>query len=368
MAEVGINFPEIFRTKVPLKELVYEPGATADETSTVLPSPLTYSTDAERAQQLKGAFVAKPSRRFQINPRDLAQRRLNGLEYDEQPNGIVVFAWDAERVTEIAIKFLNPWLLRYKSGKLREQKDVEGRLADFYLEAQILRKLSHPHIVEIHGVVLGQVNGMEVPGIVLDKLRPINYRNMQVEDVLRMAEQIGAALDYLKSKCITHQDVNPRNIMMNNEGQFTLIDFGIADDAGESIAKGGGTHPFADPWQQNVRSRESQQLKDRADQYGLAMTVFYALTGLPEGAQLTVGTGSQMRLTTAGRPLPLKVMRVLSKATAYRREDRYDSCITFARELRAALGVDAKRHVSPHEGKHTPFSLHRLFGIGNKRT
>lgn len=192
--------------------------------------------------------MAETSQRFQINRRDVAQQQLNGLEYDEQPNGVVIFAKDRQRKLDVAIKFLNPWKLLYKSGNPREQKDIRERVAEFYHEAKVLQKLSHPHIVKIHGVVLEQVNGMEVPGIVLDKLQQIHYQRMQPGNVLQMVEQIGAALDYAESQGIIHQDVNPHNLLLNDEGQFILTDFGIADDASESMVKGGGAPPFADPW------------------------------------------------------------------------------------------------------------------------
>jgi serine/threonine protein kinase len=364
MTEAGTYTHEQIRgNKVTPKEVFYKPGAPAGETAAVLPSPLTYFTDEERAQQPEGAFVAEASQRFQINRRDLLQQQLNGLDYSEQPNGVIVFAKDIQRKLDVAIKFLNPWKLRYKSGNPREKKDIQERIAEFYHEAKVLQKLSHPHIIKAHGVVLEQVNGMEVPGIVLDKLQQINYRNMQAGNVLEMVEQIGAALDYAESQGIIHQDVNPHNLLLNNEGKFILTDFGIADDASEPILKGGGAPPFADPWQQNVKSTESQQLKGRTNQYGLAMTALYALKRLPEGAQLTVGAGSQMRLTTAGRPLPPEVMRVLNKATAYRREDRYTSCTEFVNELQIALGPDAKRQISPRVGKHTGLSILRLMGL-----
>ena len=103
-------------------------------------------------------------------------------------------------------------------------------------EAQAIAALNHPNICQIYDVgpdylVLEYVEGSPVNG------------PMAVEDAVRIALQIAAALEAAHTKKILHRDLKPGNILMSTAGA-KLLDFGLAklfadDDATQTVGISG---------------------------------------------------------------------------------------------------------------------------------
>src|SRR5262249_3616567 len=103
-------------------------------------------------------------------------------------------------------------------------------LARFRREAELLAALNHPNIAQMHG--LEWTDGelalvMEfVEGPTLSER--IARRPVPVEEALRIARQIGDALDAAHAKGIVHRDLKPANIKVTPDGVVKLLDFGLA--------------------------------------------------------------------------------------------------------------------------------------------
>ncbi|MHB0971576.1 MAG: serine/threonine protein kinase [Thermoanaerobaculia bacterium] len=95
--------------------------------------------------------------------------------------------------------------------------------------------------------------------------------------------QLADALAHDAALDLVHRDIKPDNIMFRNEGPTpVIVDFGLVRDlnapsvTASFAMRGPGTPYFASPEQLN---NEKQMIDWRADQFGLGVTFFYALTG-----------------------------------------------------------------------------------------
>src|SRR5207247_3177677 len=100
----------------------------------------------------------------------------------------------------------------------------------FLREIGIAAQLAHPHIVPL--IDSGEAGGLlyyvqpHVPGGSLRE-RLLEDRRLPVKDALRIAQEVGAGLDFAHRKGFVHRDVKPENILFA-DGHAVLSDFGVA--------------------------------------------------------------------------------------------------------------------------------------------
>jgi serine/threonine protein kinase len=224
----------------------------------------------------------------------------------------------------------------------------------FVKEAQVAASLdAHPHIVTVYK--WGEFEGSMffvtelIDGISLAELleRQPGGRPLPPAEALSLLAQVADALDFAHRRRAIHRDVKPANVMVrmtDTPRSAYLVDFGITKmDDGESGPQGLflGTADYASPEQISG----AQGLDRRSDVYSLACTAFETLTGRPpygdapnDAARLAAHLQSPIPSAHALRPeLPEDIDRVFAKALAKNREDRFDSCGEFVRELRAVF-------------------------------
>src|SRR5262245_36876454 len=120
-------------------------------------------------------------------------------------------------------------------------RDAERR-ARFDREARALAALSHPNIATIYGVqdadgvsalAMELVEGMTLADRLATPASPLGSAvhaasQMPVGEALRIARQIVDALEAAHEKGIVHRDLKPANIMLTEDGQVKVLDFGLA--------------------------------------------------------------------------------------------------------------------------------------------
>ena len=133
--------------------------------------------------------------------------------------GEVYRAHDTELGRDVAIKVLPPAF----TG------DSE-RLSRFEREARALAALNHPHIGAIYGVERTEDGRALVLELVEGETLAdrISRGPLPVQDAIRVASQIAAALEAAHRKGIVHRDLKPANIKFAADGTVKVLDFGLA--------------------------------------------------------------------------------------------------------------------------------------------
>jgi len=224
----------------------------------------------------------------------------------------------------------------------------------FNREAQNAATLSHPNIVAVYdrGEYDGQlwISMAYVEGTDAGRLLQERYRKgMPPEEVVRIVAAVADALDYAHQRQLLHRDVKPANILLaeldSGGWRAMLADFGIARrvDDSTSLTQANfavGTVAYAAPEQ-----LMGLTLDGRADQYSLAATAFELLTGqhlyLDRNPAVVISQHvSAPPPEIADRKPELSGLGpVLSKALAKSPDDRYETCMDFARALAKHLDV-----------------------------
>ncbi len=223
--------------------------------------------------------------------------------------------------------------LKVLPQRLARDKDFIDR---FYREARAVAKFSHPNIVS--GFEVGEAQGyhylaMEfVDGQSAAEWLAQTPAGVAVEKVMKIALQVGEALQHAHKNDVIHRDIKPENILISSDGTAKLCDLGLARSAGNedaALTQAGmavGTPHYISPEQARGRS----DLDPRADIYSFGATLFHLVTGRP------VFTGDnplQIMTKHLEDPPPLaaevspsvspEFSAVIDKMLAKRRDDRY---------------------------------------------
>ena len=136
--------------------------------------------------------------------------------------GEVYRARDTRLDRFVAIKVLSPVIDTAPRGRER-----------FEREARAISKLSHPHICALHDVGAAQVDGREVPFLVLELLEGDTLAARLARGPLSVGQAVDHAIDMADALAtahaqgIVHRDLKPANVMVTASG-VKLLDFGLA--------------------------------------------------------------------------------------------------------------------------------------------
>ncbi|MCA9914906.1 MAG: serine/threonine-protein kinase PknK, partial [Anaerolineae bacterium] len=220
----------------------------------------------------------------------------------------------------------------------------------FETEAQLVARLEHPHIVPLYDY-WRDPNGAY---LVMRYLRGGSLRDSLEEHgaweparVVRLLNQISAALTFAHVNGVIHRDLKTDNILIDEMGNTYLTDFGIAKDLGreENLTKDNilGTPAYLAPEQ--IRG---QVATPQSDIYALGIMTFEALTGHKPFYDVTPATVLFKQLhdplpdiTEFVPNLPPAINMFLQRATSKDPEMRYDTTLAFARDLASLIRESA---------------------------
>lgn len=248
-------------------------------------------------------------------------------------------ALDPNLQRQVAVKLIHPHL----------STDPEF-VTRFETEATAVARLKHPHIYQIHD--FNHDNDLYymvmeyVPGQTLDKkLKDLNrqHQRFNLRDVVRIMSLTCDAVHYAHRHGMIHRDIKPSNIMINEEGEPVLMDFGVAkilgDTAGSQTATGTalGTAAYMSPEQ-----AQGGKVDTRADIYSLGIILYEIVSGerpFTGDSAVTVMMKHIQEpvpdLSQILRPVPTELANIISKALAKDPQDRYATAGEMAQELRA---------------------------------
>src|SRR5215207_413624 len=215
-------------------------------------------------------------------------------------------------------------------------------LQRFHHEAQAAANLRHPNIVDVydvgqdadtHYIVMEYVAGSDLKALLM--------RNgaLPVEQAVYVGECVGNGLDAAHRIGMVHRDVKPQNIIVGEQGQVKITDFGIAKSSlSTALTETGvtfGTADYISPEQ-----ARGQTATPRSDIYSLGVTLYETLTSrLPFSGDSSIAVAMQHvsadppppRMYNARIPPQLEslVLRALSKEP----DGRPTTARDFARQL-----------------------------------
>ncbi len=158
----------------------------------------------------------------------------------------------------------------------------------FRRERDILASLHHPNIAGLHDA---GVTAEGWPWLALDYVegRPItswcDERSISIRDRVVIFRQVLMAVQHAHANLVIHRDLKPANILVSDEGQVRLLDFGIAkllEPHGDSLAESELTLQSGRPLTLQYASPEQilgQPLTTACDQYSLGVVLYELLCG-----------------------------------------------------------------------------------------
>ncbi len=219
-------------------------------------------------------------------------------------------------------------------------------IARFEREAQTLVSLSHPHILKAFDY--GQYQDtvylvMELlPGGSLAEL--VRKRLLPLSDISRLLEQTGQALDYAHRQGIIHRDLKPQNVLLDDERNAFLTDFGIVKLLGESTSLTQSNASIGTPAYMAPEQWVGGAIDARTDLYSLGVMLYEMLgghvpfTGDTPYRVMYLHTSQPPPSLFALRPdIPPTIDRVISKALAKDPAARYESAAALLADFKAAL-------------------------------
>ncbi len=183
--------------------------------------------------------------------------------------GTVYLGLDPSINREVAIKTLN-----YADIESAEINEVKSQ---FFREAEAAGKLSHPNIVTIYDV--GEDHDMAYIAMELLKGKDLaNYNQkenlLSTKRVLGIIASVAEALDYAHNQGVVHRDIKPANILLMDNDQVKVADFGIARVMSASSTQTGVI--FGTPNYMSPEQVAGKKVDGRSDLFSLGV-VFYEL-------------------------------------------------------------------------------------------
>ena len=244
--------------------------------------------------------------------------------------GVVYLAEDTKLKRQVAIKFLPKQI----SADAEERKRFE-------IEAQAAAALNHANITTIHAIeetgdtifiVMEYIDGTELK----DKIKS---GPLPPDETLNTAIQIVQGLTAAHTKGIVHRDIKSSNIMITNDNNVKIMDFGLAKiGKGSQVTKLGttiGTIAYMSPEQ-----TRGENLDQRTDIWSFGIVLYEMLLGEQpfKGAYDQAIIYSILNEEPELNNLPEEYSHILKKALAKSPEERYQKTSEMLSDLKELKG------------------------------
>lgn len=254
--------------------------------------------------------------------------------------GAVYRAYQSTVQREVAIKIILP--------RFANHPDFIRR---FEAEAKLIARLEHPHITPLYDywrdpegayLVMRLLRG----GSLRDSLSEGPFSPPQAVEIL---DQVAAALEYAHRNQIIHGDLKPSNILLDEDGNAYLSDFGIARDLNSPVYTAVETVSPSPEYLVPEQAR-SESATPRTDIYSLGVMLYELLSGQHPFPALTPVERMYKHLdeplppiTNLPEHLCEATNRIIQKATAKNPTQRYADVLAMAQAFRDAISTQENR-------------------------
>ena len=236
---------------------------------------------------------------------------------------VVYKAYDSIDDRVVAVKILKDEFLANEEFRRR-----------FKNESKAIAVLSHPNIVKVYDVSYGdrlQYIVMEyIEGITLKEYIE-QVKTVSWKEAIHFITQILRALQHAHDKGIVHRDIKPQNIMLVQNGNIKVTDFGIARFS-RSETRTMSNNAIGSVHYISPEQARGDITDDKADIYSVGVVLYEMLTGqVPFQSDTSVSVAIMQLQAEPKRPrdindsIPVGLEQITMKAMQKKIEDRYQS-------------------------------------------
>ena len=275
---------------------------------------------------------------------EILERYVVESELGQGGMGVVYLCLDKVGGVKVAVKGLPPEV----SHNSDEMESVRENF-------QLVSELQHPNIAGVRTLEKDEKRGDYY--LVMAYARGVSLKHWLRQhggkthrgEQLKVLRQIAAALDYAHNaepKHIIHRDIKPENVMVDEQGNAFVLDFGLAAQVRSSLSRvsqvvtsRSGTPAYKSPEQWLAQAQRAP-----SDQYSLGVIAYQMFADeLPydsddiEILKHAVVFDSVPAIPSEGKAVNLVFAKVLAKKP----KERFASCTAFVDALEGKKGVDA---------------------------
>ncbi len=246
----------------------------------------------------------------------------------------------------IVYKAIDPDLQDYVALKTIHQKFLEGKdraviLQRFINEVKAGRLLRHPNIVAMHDyqedddicfLVMEYVAGKTLKQIMQ------NNTDFNNKDICRIMNQLLDGLQAAHNQDVIHRDIKPENLIVNNNGNVLITDFGVAHLKNSKMITNGSV--LGSPAYMSPEQCMGKQVDIRSDLFSAGIVLYQLLTGEKPFSGMTLMETMQQILhakpllpSIRNPALKLQWDAVVTKALAKHADQRFQTATDFQQEL-----------------------------------
>ncbi len=234
--------------------------------------------------------------------------------------GVVYKAEDMKLGRPVALKFLAAHLLKDEEANKR-----------FHREAKAAASVHHPNVCPVYEI--GEEEGQTflamafIEGDSLDK--KIEQGPLKILEALDIAQQIANGLEAAHEKGVVHRDIKPGNVMVDEKGHVTVMDFGLALlTEGSKLTKFDttlGTFAYMSPEQ-----AEGAEVDHRTDIWALGCVLYEMVCGqrpfkglYDQALVYEILNEEHEPITGVRAGVPMELEVYVAKCLSKDREERY---------------------------------------------
>ncbi len=213
----------------------------------------------------------------------------------------------------------------------------------FFLETRAVGQLQHPNIVSVYDAGVGDRQTF----IVMEYIDAKSLASMMnakeeipVSKAIDIIFKCCKALEYAHSKNVVHRDIKPANILITEDGNVKIVDFGIAKVRNEIDTFSSGL--FGSPLYMAPEQIEEQEVGPGTDLYALGVVLYELLTGGKIFEADNVHTHMYKILNEKPKPLSSygvecaeKIQPIIDQALEKQSDQRYPAAADFAAAIRS---------------------------------
>ncbi len=240
--------------------------------------------------------------------------------------GAVYAAFDPQLQREVAVKTPHPRIA------------ARGDFSSILREARLAARLQHPNIVRVYDVVADDSTQYIVSELIRGRslAQQLMAGSLELVEAAHMVATVATALHAAHEAGLVHRDIKPANILIDQQGQPFVVDFGLATPLDQQSPGVSGTPAYMAPEQ--IRGEEDV-VDQRADIWSLGVVLYELLCGQrPFVGDVGDTFAAILReppppLHRNGAPVPPQLAGICQRCLAKDKTQRYATAAELAADL-----------------------------------